>query len=113
MVRRSEGLLSHWVSAAVDVLDDPFSAATLVLRIPTLTHRFVQRLRRRPKGASFQTLEHTMTLQGALKLLEIPAELGRRVRLAQIREAYQGLKELYRQPVGAGGEQGGQGPRLH
>jgi len=58
MMRRSEGLLSHWVSAAVGVLDDPFSAATLVLRIPTLTHRFVQRLRRRPKGTSFQTLEH-------------------------------------------------------
>jgi hypothetical protein len=58
MMRRSEGLLSHWGSAVVGVLDDPFSAATLVLRIPTLTHRFVQRLRRRPKGASFQTLEH-------------------------------------------------------
>jgi hypothetical protein len=92
----------------------------------------VQRFRRRPKGTSFQTLEHTMTLQGALKLLEIPAELGRRVTLAQIREAYreralqhhpdaggsveamrrlneayQLLKELYRQP-----EAIPKGPRL-
>jgi len=58
MMRRSEGLLSHWVSAAVGVLDDPFTGGNLVLRIPTLTHRFVQRLRRRPKGTSFQTLEH-------------------------------------------------------
>ena len=123
------------VIVTAGVLEDPFSAPTLVVRIPTLTHRFVQRFRRRPKGTSFQTLEHTMTLQGALKLLEIPADLGRRVTLAQIREAYreralhhhpdaggsveamrrlneayQLLKELYRQPVGAGG---GQGPRLH
>jgi hypothetical protein len=123
------------VIVTAGVVEDPFSAGTLVLRIPTLIHRFVQRLRRRPKGTSFQTLEHTMTLQGALKLLEIPADLGRRVTLAQIREAYreralqhhpdaggsveamrrlneayQLLKELYRQPVAAGA---GQGPKLN
>ena len=111
------------VIVTAGVVEDPFSATTLVVRIPTLIHRFVQRFRRRPKGTSFQTLEHTMTLQGALKLLEIPADLGRRVTLAQIREAYreralqhhpdaggsveamrrlneayQLLKELYRQP---------------
>ena len=120
------------VIVTAGVVEDPFSAGTLVLRIPTLIHRFVQRFRRRPKGTSFQTLEHTMTLQGALKLLDIPAELGRRVTLAQIREAYremalrhhpdsggsveamrrlneayQLLKELYRQP-----EAKPQGPRL-
>ena len=123
------------VIVTAGVVEDPFSAGTLVLRIPTLIHRFVQRLRRRPKGTSFQTLEHTMTLQGALKLLEIPADLGRRVTLAQIREAYreralqhhpdaggsveamrrlneayQLLKELYRQPAAAGV---GQGPKLN
>lgn len=111
------------VIVTAGVLEDPFSADTLVMRIPTLIHRFVQRFRRRPKGTSFQTLEHTMTLQGALRLLEIPAQLGQRVTLAQIREAYremalrhhpdsggsvetmrrlneayQLLKELYRQP---------------
>jgi len=120
------------VIVTAGVVEDPFSAGTLVLRIPTLIHRFVQRFRRRPKGTSFQTLEHTMTLQGALKLLDIPAELGRRVTLAQIREAYremalrhhpdsggsveamrrlneayQLLKELYRQP-----EPKPQAPRL-
>lgn len=134
-------LVEGWSSEAPDfarvivtagVVEDPFSAGTLVLRIPTLIHRFVQRFRRRPRGTSFQTLEHTMTLQGALKLLDIPAELGRRVTLAQIREAYremalrhhpdsggsveamrrlneayQLLKELYRQP-----EPHLQGPRL-
>ena len=123
------------VIVTAGVVEDPFSAGTLVLRIPTLIHRFVQRLRRRPKGTSFQTLEHTMTLQGALKLLEIPADLGRRVTLSQIREAYremallhhpdsggsveamrrlneayQLLKELYRQPAAAGV---GQGPKLN
>ncbi len=111
------------VIVTAGVIEDPFSAGSLVLRIPSLIHRFVQRFRRRRRGTSFQTLEQTMTLQGALKLLGIPAELGRRVTLAQIREsyremaqrthpdaggshegmrqlneAYQLLKELYRQP---------------
>ena len=115
------------VMVTAGVLEDPFSADTLVMRIPTLIHRFAQRFRRRPKGTSFQTLEHTMTLQGALRLLEIPAQLGQRVTLAQIREAYremalqhhpdsggsvemmrrlneayQLLKELYRQPSDTG-----------
>ena len=112
------------VIVTAGVLEDPFSAATLVMRIPTLIHRFVQRFRRKPKGTSFQTLEHTMTLQGALRLLDLPTQLGQRVTLAQIREAYreqaqrhhpdaggsveamrrlneayQLLKELYRQPA--------------
>lgn len=111
------------VVVTAGVIEDPFSSGSLVLRIPSLIHRFVQRFRRRRRGTSFQTLEHTMTLQGALRLLEIPADFGRRVTLAQIREAYrerallvhpdsggsveamrrlneayQLLKELYRQP---------------
>ena len=112
------------VVVTAGVLEDPFSATTLPMRIPTLIHRFVQRFRRRPKGTSFQTLEHTMTLQGALRLLELPTQLGQRVTLADIREAYremalrhhpdsggsveamrrvneayQLLKELYRHPA--------------
>lgn len=114
------------VMVTAGVLEDPFSAATLPMRIPTLIHRFIQRFRRRPKGTSFQTLEHTMTLQGALRLLELPTQLGQRVTLAEIREAYremalrhhpdsggsveamrrvneayQLLKELYRHPAAA------------
>jgi len=112
------------VVVTAGVVEDPFSATTLPLRIPTLIHRFVQRFRRQPKGTSFQTLEHTMTLQGALRLLELPTQLGQRVTLADIREAYremalrhhpdsggsveamrrvneayQLLKELYRHPA--------------
>ena len=126
------GLVEGWeeepprferVIVTAGVIEDPFSSSTLVLRIPSLIHRFVQRFRRRRRGASYQTLQQTMTLQGALKVLAIPADLGSRVTLAQIREAYremalrnhpdaggseeamrrlneayQLLKELYRQP---------------
>lgn len=111
------------VMVMAGVLEDPYSAATLPLRMPTLIHRFVHRFRRRRRGTSFQTLEHTMTLQGALRLLQLPTGPGHRLTLAQIREAYremalqhhpdsggsleamrrvneayQLLKELYRQP---------------
>jgi hypothetical protein len=111
------------VMVTAGLLEDPYSAATLPLRMPTLIHRFVHRFRRRRRGTSFQTLEHTMTLQGALKLLQLPTGPGHRLTLVQIREAYremalqhhpdsggsleemrrvneayQLLKELYRQP---------------
>jgi hypothetical protein len=76
------------VMVTAGVLEDPFSGATLPLRMPTLIRRFVHRFRRRRSATSFQTLEHTMTLQGALRLLELPTDPGHRVTLAQIREAY-------------------------
>jgi hypothetical protein len=70
------------------LLEDPFSASTLQLRLPTLIRRFVHRFRTRKKGTSFQALEHTMTLHGALKLLQLPTSPGHKLTLAQIREAY-------------------------
>lgn len=73
------------------LLEDPFSASTLSLRIPTLIRRFVHRFRRRRNAASFQTLEHTMTLHGALKLLQIPIDSGQRLTLPLIREAYRDM----------------------
>jgi hypothetical protein len=73
------------------LLEDPFSISTLELRLPTLIRRFVHRFRTRRKGTSFQTLEHTMTLHGALKLLQLPTAPGQRLTLAQIREAYREL----------------------
>jgi len=60
------------VMVTAGVLEDPFSGSTLSLRIPTLIRRFVHRFRRRRRGTSFQTLEHTMTLHGALRLLQLP-----------------------------------------
>jgi len=79
------------VMVTAGVLEDPFSPTTLTLRLPTLIRRFVQRFRRRARGSSFQTLEHTMTLQGALKLLKLPTDPGQRLALPQIREAYREL----------------------
>lgn len=76
------------VMVTAGVLEDPFSGSTLSLRIPTLIRRFVHRFRRRRRGTSFQTLEHTMTLHGALRLLQLPTDPGQRLTLAQIREAY-------------------------
>lgn len=92
------------VIVAAGILEDPFSGSTLVLRVPTLIRRFVHRFRRR-RGTSFQTLEHTMTLHGALKLLELPTTPGHRLTLPQIREAYRELA-LAHHPDSGGTEEG-------
>lgn len=76
------------VIVAAGFLEDPFSSSTLSLRIPTLIRRFVHRFRRRTRGTSFETLEHTMTLQGALRQLDLPTTAGHRLTLGEIREAY-------------------------
>lgn len=76
------------VMVVAGLLEDPFSASTLELRVPTLIRRFVHRFRRRQRGTSFQTLEHTMTLHGALKMLQLPTSPGVRLTLRQIRDAY-------------------------
>jgi hypothetical protein len=92
------------VITTAGVLEDPFSGSTLAIRIPTLIRRFVHRFRRRRRGTSFQTLEHTMTLQGALKLLQLPMDPGQRVTLAQIRDAYR-LQALNHHPDSGGSEE--------
>ena len=79
------------VMVMAGLLEDPFSTSTLEVRLPTLIRRFVHRFRKRRKGTSFQTLEHTMTLHGALKLLQLPTAPGHRLTLAEIREAYRDL----------------------
>ncbi len=70
------------------ILEDPFSSKTLKDRIPTLTRRFVNRFKRTNKSTSFQTLESTMTVYGALKLLELPTKAGSSLTLSNIRDAY-------------------------
>lgn len=79
------------VIVVAGVLEDPFSVETLELRQPTLIRRFVQRFRRRRRGMSFETLAHTMTLHGALRMLQLPTAPGQRLSLEQIREAYREL----------------------
>ena len=110
------------VIVAAAVLEDPFASASVPDRIPTLIRRFVSRFKRSRKVTSFETLESTMTLHGALKQLELPTQAGQSLTLRAIRdaykrkavevhpdsggstdamrrlnEAYQMLKELYRQ----------------
>ena len=92
------------VMVLAGVLEDPFSASTLELRLPTLIRRFVQRFRRRSRGTSFQTLEHTMTLQGALKQLELPTTSGHRLTLGEIREAYRDMALSHHPDAGGSAE---------
>jgi hypothetical protein len=88
------------VMVTAGVLEDPFSGSTLSLRIPTLIRRFVHRFRRRRRGTSFQTLEHTMTLHGALRQLQLPTDPGQRLTLAQIREAYREMAQSHHPDAG-------------
>lgn len=69
-------------------LEDPFSAKNLRSRIPTLIRRFVNKFKRSQNVTSFQTLESTMTVHGALKLLGLPTKAGSSLTLSFIREAY-------------------------
>ncbi len=92
------------VMVMAGLLEDPFSTATLQLRLPTLIRRFVHRFRTRRKGTSFQALEHTMTLHGALKLLQLPTSPGHRLTLAEIREAYRDIA-LKTHPDSGGSEE--------
>ncbi len=110
------------VMVVAGVLEDPFATKTLAERMPTLIRRFVNRFKRSRKVTSFQTLESTMTLHGALKLLGMQTQAGAPFTLKDIRdsykfqamavhpdaggstaamrrlnEAYQLLKELYRE----------------
>ena len=93
------------VMVMAGLLEDPFSTSTLQLRLPTLIRRFVHRFRTRKRGTSFQALEHTMTLHGALKLLQLPTAPGHRLTLAEIREAYRDIA-LKTHPDSGGSEEG-------
>ena len=92
------------VMVMAGLLEDPFSSSTLQLRLPTLIRRFVHRFRTRKRGTSFQALEHTMTLHGALKLLQLPTSPGHRLALSEIREAYREIA-LTTHPDSGGSEE--------
>ncbi len=82
-------------------LEDPFSAKNLRSRIPTLIRRFVNKFKRSQNVTSFQTLESTMTVHGALKLLGLPTKAGSSLTLSFIRDAYKG-KALSNHPDSGG-----------
>ena len=50
----------------IGVLEDPFATSDLINRIPTLMRRFVSRFKRNNRANSFETLDSTMTVHGAL-----------------------------------------------
>ena len=76
------------VMVVAGALEDPFATAFLAERMPTLVRRFVNRFRRSRQVTSFETLESTMTVHGALKLLGLSTQAGASVTLNSIREAY-------------------------
>ena len=109
LVQVIEGVAPSWplgaasferVIVAAGILEDPFSARTLPLRIPTLIRRFVQRLRKRRKHQSFQAIDHTMTVLGALKLLKMSTTPDVAISLAQIREAYREQAQCHHPDAG-------------
>ncbi len=76
------------VMVLAGMLEDPFAAKNLNERMPTLIRRFVNKFKRSRTVTSFETLESTMTVHGALKLLGLPTRSGSSITLNKIREAY-------------------------
>ena len=72
----------------IGVLEDPFATSDLINRIPTLVRRFVSRFKRKNKSNSFKALDSTMTVHGALKLLNLSTAAGSAHTLKKIKEAY-------------------------
>ncbi len=70
------------------VLEDPFGTTNLSQRMPSLIRRFVNRFKRTNQTTSFETLESTMTVHGALKLLDLPTTAGAALSLGLVREAF-------------------------
>jgi hypothetical protein len=76
------------VMVVAGVMEDPFATSDLHNRIPTLIRRFVNRFKRSRRITSFETLESTMTVHGALRLLGLPTQAGASLTLRSIRDAY-------------------------
>ena len=75
----------------IGVLEDPFATSDLINRIPTLVRRFVSRFKRNNISNSFKTLDSTMTVHRALKLLNLSTTAGSAHTLRKIREAYKSI----------------------
>ncbi len=76
------------VMVIVGVLEDPYGAQNLPERMPSLIRRFVNKFKKSQNVTSFQTIESTMTVHGALKLLGLPTQAGSALTLKSIKEAY-------------------------
>lgn len=77
------------VVTAAGILEDPFGGNSLAVRVPTLITRFVQRHRSRNKRTtSFEAIDQSMTVHGALRLLQLPTVADRPYTLKEVRDAY-------------------------
>ena len=85
----------------IGVLEDPFATSDLINRIPTLVRRFVSKFKRNNRSNSFEALDSTMTIHGALKILNLSTAAGSAHTLRKIREAYK-LKALETHPDAGG-----------
>ncbi len=83
------------------VFEDPFATISLINRIPTLIRRFVNSFKRRSNVTSFQTLQSTMTVHGALKLLDMPTTAGKMISLSSVKDSYK-AKALANHPDSGG-----------
>ena len=75
----------------IGVLEDPFATSDLINRIPTLVRRFISRFKRNNRSNSFEALDSTMTVHGALKLLNLSTAAGESHTLKKIRNAYKSI----------------------
>jgi len=83
-----EPSLDRCITAA-GILEDPFGSNSLAVRVPTLITRFVQRQRSRQKRTtSFEAIDQSMSVHGALRLLQLPTIAERPYTLKEIRDAY-------------------------
>ena len=77
------------VIVAAGILEDPFGGSSLPARVASLITRFVQRHRSRTKrSTSFDAIDNSMNVHSALKMLQLATVADRPYSLRELREAY-------------------------
>ena len=93
------------IITAAGILEDPFGGSSLAVRVPTLITRFVQRHRSRQKRVtSFDAFDQSMSVHGALRLLQLPTVADRSYTLKEIREAYREQAQSHHPDAGGSAE---------
>lgn len=93
------------IIAAAGILEDPFGGSSLAVRVPTLITRFVQRHRSRHKRVtSFDAFDQSLSVHGALRLLQLPTVADRSYTLKEIREAYREQAQSHHPDAGGSPE---------
>ena len=93
------------IISAAGILEDPFGGSSLAVRVPTLITRFVQRHRSRHKRVtSFDAFDQSLSVHGALRLLQLPTVADRPYTLKEIREAYREQAQSHHPDAGGSAE---------